>query len=52
MSCQFKDVFSRWDGAFVENGWIAIFLSNHDNARLVNRFGNPDYSIHHAFHRI
>ncbi|MEZ4983726.1 MAG: alpha-amylase family glycosyl hydrolase [Saprospiraceae bacterium] len=22
-------------------GWLAIFLSNHDNARLVNRFGNP-----------
>lgn len=39
---EFKDVFSRWDSAFVENGWIAIFLSNHDNARLVNRFGNPD----------
>lgn len=39
---QFKDVFSRWDTAFSEKGWIAIFLSNHDNARLVNRFGNPD----------
>jgi len=41
----FKDVFSRWDNAFSENGWIAIFLSNHDNSRLVNRFGNasPKY---------
>ncbi|MCS5490999.1 glycoside hydrolase family 13 protein [Algoriphagus limi] len=38
---QFKDVFSRWDSAFSEKGWIAIFLSNHDNSRLVNRFGNP-----------
>jgi len=38
---QFKEVFSRWDSAFAEKGWIAIFLSNHDNARLVNRFGNP-----------
>lgn len=37
----FKDVFTRWDSAFAEKGWIAIFLSNHDNARLVNRFGNP-----------
>ncbi|MEJ2584863.1 MAG: alpha-glucosidase [Robiginitalea sp.] len=36
----FKDVFSRWDEAFAEEGWIAIFLSNHDNARLVDRFGN------------
>ena len=38
---EFKEVFTRWDSAFAENGWIAIFLSNHDNARLVNRFGNP-----------
>lgn len=38
---EFKEVFSRWDSAFAEKGWIAIFLSNHDNARLVNRFGNP-----------
>lgn len=36
----FKEVFSRWDSAFAENGWIAVFLSNHDNARLVDRFGN------------
>lgn len=38
---EFKEVFSRWDSAFAEKGWIAIFLSNHDNSRLVNRFGNP-----------
>lgn len=38
---EFKEVFTRWDTAFAEKGWIAIFLSNHDNARLVNRFGNP-----------
>lgn len=38
----FKEVFSRWDSAFAKKGWIAIFLSNHDNARLVNRFGSPD----------
>lgn len=37
---QFKDVFSKWDDAFAENGWLAIFLSNHDNSRLVDRFGN------------
>jgi oligo-1,6-glucosidase len=38
---EFKEVFTRWDSAFAEKGWISIFLSNHDNARLVNRFGNP-----------
>lgn len=36
----FKDVFSRWDSAFAKKGWLSIFLSNHDQARLVSRFGN------------
>jgi oligo-1,6-glucosidase len=38
----FKEVFSRWDSAFANNGWLAIFLANHDQARLVSRFGNDD----------
>jgi len=38
----FKEVFTRWDKEFSEEGWLAIFLSNHDNSRLVNRFGNPN----------
>lgn len=37
---EFKEVFTRWDQAFAEEGWLAVFLSNHDNARLVDRFGN------------
>ncbi len=36
----FKEVFSRWDSAFEEKGWLSIFLANHDQARLVSRFGN------------
>lgn len=39
---ELKEVFSRWDSAFAKDGWISIFLSNHDNARMVNRFGNPE----------
>jgi oligo-1,6-glucosidase len=41
----FKEVFSRWDSAFAQNGWLSIFLANHDQARLVSRFGNdtPPY---------
>jgi oligo-1,6-glucosidase len=35
-----KAVFSRWDSAFAEKGWLAVFLSNHDQARMVSRFGN------------
>jgi oligo-1,6-glucosidase len=36
----FKEVFSRWNSAFAKNGWLSIFLSNHDQARMVSRFGN------------
>ena len=34
----FKEVFTKWDNEFSEKGWISIFLSNHDQARLVSRF--------------
>ena len=36
----FKEVFTRWDSAFAGDGWLSIFLANHDQARLVSRFGN------------
>lgn len=36
----FKKVFSRWDSVFAEKGWLSIFLANHDQARMVSRFGN------------
>ncbi|HVW14947.1 MAG TPA: alpha-glucosidase [Mucilaginibacter sp.] len=41
----FKEVFSRWDSEFADKGWLAIFLANHDQARMVTRFGNdsPQY---------
>jgi len=35
-----KEVFTRWDSAFASSGWLSIFLANHDQARLVSRFGN------------
>ncbi|MDZ7877077.1 MAG: alpha-glucosidase [Saprospiraceae bacterium] len=36
----FKKVFTHWDSAFAEKGWLSIFLANHDQARMVTRFGN------------
>lgn len=36
----FKEVFSRWDSVFASKGWLSIFLANHDQARMVSRFGN------------
>jgi oligo-1,6-glucosidase len=38
----FKEVFSRWDSVFADKGWLSIFLANHDQARLVSRFGNDN----------
>ena len=44
----FKQVFSKWDKAFAEKGWLSIFLSNHDQARLVSRFGNDSPEFREA----
>ncbi|MBO0342281.1 glycoside hydrolase family 13 protein [Flagellimonas profundi] len=35
-----KDVFTKWDREFAEDGWLSIFLANHDQARMVSRWGN------------
>jgi oligo-1,6-glucosidase len=35
-----KEIFTKWDSAFATNGWLSIFLANHDQARLVTRYGN------------
>jgi oligo-1,6-glucosidase len=36
----FKKVFSKWDSTFENSGWLSVFLANHDQARLVSRFGD------------
>ncbi len=40
-----KQIFTSYDSAFAEKGWLSVFLANHDQARLVSRFGNdkPQY---------
>ena len=35
-----KEIFTRWDSAFAGKGWLSVYLANHDQARLVSRFGN------------
>ncbi len=44
----FKKTFSKWDSAFSKKGWISIFLANHDQARMVSRFGNDSDSFREA----
>ena len=35
-----KDIFSRWDSVFAQSGWGTVFLGNHDQSRMVSRYGN------------
>lgn len=37
---EFKEVYTRWDSAFAQEGWLSIFLANHDVPRMVSKFGN------------
>lgn len=41
----YKDIFSRYDKTFKDKGWLSIFMANHDQPRMVSKFGNdkPKY---------
>jgi len=36
----FKNIFSRWDSVFEHDGWGTIYLGNHDNPRMLTRWGD------------
>lgn len=38
----FKEIFSKWDSVFATAGWGTVFLGNHDQSRMVSRYGNDD----------
>ncbi len=35
-----KKLYSKWDSSFATKGWLSIFMANHDNARMVSKWGN------------
>jgi oligo-1,6-glucosidase len=37
---ELKQVFTKWDRAFAQKGWQAIDLGNHDQPRMVSKFGD------------
>ncbi|MFC4262866.1 alpha-glucosidase [Ferruginibacter yonginensis] len=41
----FKKIYSEWDSVFAKKGWGTIYLGNHDQPRMVTRWGNdaPEY---------
>jgi oligo-1,6-glucosidase len=42
-----KGIFTKWDSVFATSGWGTVFLGNHDQSRMVSRYGNdtPQYRI-------
>jgi oligo-1,6-glucosidase len=40
-----KGIFTKWDSVFASSGWGTVFLGNHDQSRMVSRYGNdaPPY---------
>jgi oligo-1,6-glucosidase len=37
---EFKKVYSDWDSVFSNKGWGTVYLGNHDQPRMVTRWGN------------
>ena len=44
---EFKKIYSKWDSVFADKGWGTIYLGNHDQPRMLSRWGNddPKYSV-------
>ncbi len=36
----FKGIFTKWDSVFATSGWGTVFLGNHDQSRMVSRYGD------------
>ncbi|MCY7375310.1 MAG: alpha-glucosidase, partial [Pyrinomonadaceae bacterium] len=36
----FKNIYSKWSDTFEEKGWGTIYLGNHDQPRMVTRWGS------------
>ena len=43
----FKNIFTKWNDVFEQKGWGSIYLGNHDQPRMVSRWGNdaPEFRI-------
>lgn len=37
---KFKAIYSTWDKVFSRHGWGTVYLGNHDQPRMVSRWGN------------
>ncbi|MBL7790767.1 MAG: alpha-glucosidase [Saprospiraceae bacterium] len=37
---QWKKIYAKWTDAFAQKGWGTIYLANHDQPRMLTRWGN------------
>ena len=35
-----QQVYTHWDSAFSQKGWLSIYMANHDQPRMVSHWGN------------
>lgn len=42
---ELKKVLSKWQTALPENAWNSLFWSNHDQPRILSRWGDENYSL-------
>lgn len=44
---EFKKIYSNWDSVFASKGWGTIYLGNHDQPRMLSRWGNdsPQFRV-------
>lgn len=44
---EFKKVYTEWDHVFEREGWGTIYLGNHDQPRMLTRWGNdaPEFRL-------
>lgn len=39
---ELKAIFTNWNDALATDGWNTIYFGNHDNPRMLSRFGNTE----------
>lgn len=40
---EIKYLFKKWDAVIEKNGWVNVFLDNHDFIRMQSRYGDPQH---------
>lgn len=47
-----KEVYTRWDAVLKQKGWGTIYLGNHDQPRMVSRWGDDSEAFRDAWAKL